>query len=69
MIGNGGLWIPRAFYIGIAAPMLERPASTKFHILYAEESHIHNPVSSQNAISLPQIINDFVLQKMRVKGK
>ena len=41
VVGDGRLWIPRAFYIGIVAPMRERPASAKFHVLYAEKSHIH----------------------------
>src|SRR5713101_8488790 len=68
VVGNGRLWILRAFHIGIAAPMLERPASTKFHILYAEESHIHYPALSQDTISLLQIIDDLCFQKMRIKG-
>ena len=37
VVGDGRLWIPRAFYIGIVAPMRERPASAKFHVLYAKK--------------------------------
>jgi hypothetical protein len=58
-LGDGRLWISRTFHIGIAAPVLERPASTKFDMLYAEKIHIRDTASSQDAISLLQIIGDL----------
>ena len=56
VISNGCLRILLSFDVSVAAPMRERPSSTKFYMLYAKKGQMHNAAISKNTKAFHKII-------------